>query len=353
MKDLLSNRLKKARLMRGFSMEDLVRSMQGLVSKQAISKYENGQMMPSSQVLDAIAKSLNLPVDYFFRQGIQIEQISFRRNDGHIPVRAERQMILVAQDKMERYLHLEDLLAKDFIFKNPLKNRKISTMADVEIAAQQLRIKWGAGNYPILSVYEMMESVGVKIIEFEAGADCALGFSTFVNKTIPLIVVNLSNNHTSERKRFTALHELAHLLLKFEKSVTDKERERLCHRFAGAFLCPASVFQEELGHHRTAFTLGELVSLRCRYGISIAAIVHRAKDLGVITDAYYNHIYDTHIHANPMEKGWGAYPIMEHTDRYARLFQRALAENIVTGSEVQDLKEGIQYEINNNNLAVL
>lgn len=344
MKNLFCNRLKNARLMKGLSMEELSHSIQGVVSKQAISKYENGQMMPSSQVLDAIAKSLNLPTDYFFRQGIQIEQISFRRNGEHIPVRAERQMILVAQDKMERYLHLEDLLAKDFIFKNPLKNRKISTMDDVEIAAQQLRVKWGAGNYPILSVYEMMESVGVKIIEFEAGAGCALGFSTFVNKTIPLIVVNLSNNHTSERKRFTALHELSHLLLKFEKSVTDKERERLCHRFAGAFLCPASVFQEELGHHRTAFTLGELVSLRCRYGISIAAIVHRAKDLGVITDTYYNHIYDTHIHANPMEEGWGAYPIMEHTDRYARLLQRALAEQVITEGEVQDLGEGEVYD---------
>ena len=339
--------------MRGFSMEDLVRSMQGLVSKQAISKYENGQMMPSSQVLDAIAKSLNLPIDYFFRQGIQIEQISFRRNGERIPVRAERQMILVAQDKMERYLHLEDLLAKDFVFKNPLKNRKISTMDDVEVAAQQLRVKWGAGNYPILSVYEMMESVGIKIIEFEAGADCPLGFSTFVNKTIPLIVVNLSNNHTSERKRFTALHELAHLLLNFDKSVADKERERLCHRFAGAFLCPAPVFQEELGYHRTAFTLGELVSLRCRYGISIAAIVHRAKDLDVITDAYYNHIYDTHIHANPMEDGWGTYPIMERTDRYTRLLQRALAEQVITEIRAQDLTDEIHYETNNNNMIVL
>lgn len=353
MKTLLSNRLRNARLMRGLSMDQLVHSIQGLVSKQAISKYENDQMMPSPQVLAAIAHALHLPIDYFSRPIIQIEQISFRRSEKQISSRSEKQMILVAQDKMERYLQLEDLLAKTTPFKNPLKYRKIITMDDVETASQQLRIKWGIGNYPILSVYEMLESFGIKIIEFEAGAECALGFSTFINKKIPLIVVNLSNNHTSERKRFTVLHELAHLLLTFDVSVTDKERERLCHRFAGAFLCPASVFIEELGVRRTAFTLGELVSLRCRYGISVAAIVHRAKDLGVITDTYYNHIYDTHIHTNPLEQGWGTYPIMERTNRYDRLLQRALAEQVITEIQAQGLEEEAHCENSKNNLIIL
>lgn len=325
--------------MRGLTMEELSNAMHGLVTKQAISKYEKGLMRPASQVLQELSRVLDLPPHYFQRQGVRISEISFRDNGEPVPTRAERQMILVAQDKMERYLQIEELLGKAYTYRNPLNDLTISTMEDVEEAALKLRSFWGLGSYPILSVYEMLEGHNIKVIEFAAGENCALGFSTYVNQTIPLIVVNSSNNHTSERKRFTALHELAHLMLTFDEKLTRKERERFCHRFAGAFLCTKLIFFEDLGIRRTAFSLSELISLRCRYGISIAAIVHRAKDLGIISDNYYNHIYDTYIHVNIMETGWGEYPISERTDRFERLLHRAIAEKFITEEEAKELGE--------------
>ncbi|MCK7476806.1 MAG: helix-turn-helix domain-containing protein [Candidatus Moduliflexus flocculans] len=44
--------------MAGMSMEDLAIKLGGLVTKQAISKYEQGQMMPSPEVLERLVEVL-------------------------------------------------------------------------------------------------------------------------------------------------------------------------------------------------------------------------------------------------------------------------------------------------------
>jgi Zn-dependent peptidase ImmA (M78 family) len=164
-----------------------------------------------------------------------------------------------------------------------------------------------------------------------------LGFSSLVKPGIPLIVVNLTANTTVERKRFTALHELAHLLLRFPADPPKTQQERYCHRFAGAVLCPSVSFRQEMGERRSALTLDELIHIRERYGISIAATVHRAHDLDIITDTYYNKIFDERIHANRLEEGWGHYPIEEVTTRFERLLQRAVAEQVISMSRAAEL----------------
>ena len=44
--------------MAGMSMEDLAGKLGGLVTKQAISKYEQGRMMPSPEVLERLVEVL-------------------------------------------------------------------------------------------------------------------------------------------------------------------------------------------------------------------------------------------------------------------------------------------------------
>ena len=320
--------------MRGLSMELLCCEMNHLITKQALSKYEKGLMQPKANVLESLCKVLKVPKAYFYAQEeVVIGGINFR-SEARLAVQASEQMISTAQDKIERYLKIEDLLAIPSCFVNPINNLKIVSTENLEQAAERIRYKWNLGSTPIFSVYEMLESVGVKIIEFEAGTPDIIGFSTLINKSIPLIVINLTANHTTERKRFTALHELGHLLLNFDKEIEGRQIEKYCNLFAGAILCPSTVLYRELGYRRTSLTMNELISLKNRYGISIAAAVHRAKDLNIISERHYNEIFNHHIHENKMESGWGAYPIEEHTDRFERLLQRAIAEGVIDGEEL-------------------
>lgn len=329
MEYILPHKLKTARKMRGLTLEALSLRMDGLVTKQALSKYEQGKMQPTGAVMSALSRALDLPMDYFYRQGIEVGAICFRM-DSRLPAKSAEQMVNTARDKVEHYLDVEEMLALTSVVANPIRGHVVRTTADVEAAASKLRAKWQLGDMPIFSVYDKLESQGVKLVEFEAGIASILGFSCWVNDNIPLIVINLSANHTTERKRFTAIHELGHLFLRFPKDMEKSLRERYCNRFAGAVLCPASVMRQELGGSRQVLALEELVSLRNRYGISVAAAVHRAKDLGIISEVYYNDLFNHHIHANRMEEGWGCYPIEEHTDRFERLLHRCVAEGFLS-----------------------
>ena len=85
MENFISKRIKIARHLRGLSMEELSEKMDRIVTRQSISKYEKGLMKPSPEVLEAMCRALDLPVDYFYEKSVNICNVSFRI-DKKIPV---------------------------------------------------------------------------------------------------------------------------------------------------------------------------------------------------------------------------------------------------------------------------
>ena len=76
-------------------------------------------------------------------------------------------------------------------------------------------------------------------------SDGIWGLSTFADESHPLIVVDMHPQKTTiERLRFTACHELAHILLHFSD---DCNIEKMCNKFANFFLFPKQTFIEEMG----------------------------------------------------------------------------------------------------------
>lgn len=133
-----------------------------------------------------------------------------------------------------------------------------------------------------------------------------MGLSTFADESHPLIVVDMHPQKTTiERLRFTVCHELAHILLHFSD---DCNIEKMCNKFANFFLFPKQTFIEEMGaEHRNQLTLEEMIDLKELYGISIAAQVHAAWDLRMISREHYDWWYDENINKNRLEEGWGVY----------------------------------------------
>ena len=61
-------------------MDELCEAMGNVISKQAISKYENGKMLPNSTVLIHLANALQISIDYFFKPfQVKLEGIEFRK----------------------------------------------------------------------------------------------------------------------------------------------------------------------------------------------------------------------------------------------------------------------------------
>jgi Zn-dependent peptidase ImmA (M78 family)/DNA-binding XRE family transcriptional regulator len=329
-------RLRSARMMAGVSMEQLARSTGSLISKQAIGRYEKGQIKPSSEVLLALAKALDVKVDYFFRPAtIQITGLSFRKK-SKLSSKEEDRIRYQALDFLQKYLELEDILKLSHAFSKPIAKRKISSQADIEQAATEIRQNWNLGEAPIQQLTELLEDKGFKVLEVEASSDF-VGLSGYtVGTDIPIPVIAVFKEGDYVRKRFTLAHELAHLLLDFSDCEAD-QHEKLCHAFAGALLLPENVIREEFGGKREKVTEWELKKLKGIYGISMQAIMARALTLGLIS----GHTFKS-FRIYVSKHGWrkeepGRYSGMEKANRFKQLVLHAAAEQIISYSKATEL----------------
>jgi hypothetical protein len=192
-----------------------------------------------------------------------------------------------AKEICERYLELENLIdpsAKSAYF---TYEKIIESADDAETAAKKLRDVWKLGYDPIPDVVEMLEDKGYKVFELDA-PDGFDGMKADVDgKKIIVLKKSQKQGEDVVRKRFTALHELAHHALKFSPKLSEKEEENLCHSFACAVLYPADMAKKEMSNDRFHFYQNELVLIKERWGISFPAIFSRALRLGIISSAIY------------------------------------------------------------------
>ncbi|MFB6343221.1 helix-turn-helix domain-containing protein [Saccharicrinis sp. FJH62] len=348
MDNIFSKRLYNARKMAGFSMDQLA-SASGL-SKNAISRYENGIMKPDSSNLIKLAKALNVKIDYFFRNSaVELHHVEFRKKSKLLKSQVESIKFRVL-DQVERYLELENILAINTQFVNPIEGIQIRNSGDIEAVADKVRHEWNIGQNPVPSVIEMLEDNHIKVVEVDE-ADDFDGLSSMIDGKIPVIVVN--KNFIVERKRFTLLHELGHLLMKLPEDISVKEKEKMCHRFAGAFLVPLKRFISELGSKRTKILVDELIPMQMEWGISIKAIMQRASDLGVITSSYLKQFY-IRLNLTPSLKNKideSRYSFVEKSYRFTQLLYKGIAQELVSLSKasvlsnkpLNELKTSLNY----------
>jgi Zn-dependent peptidase ImmA (M78 family) len=337
MKTHIGHRIKSARILAGLSLRELSEAMSSIVSHNAISKYERGEMMPDGKVLSALSMVLQVKTDYFLRtQLVEIDLIEFRKKSS-LTVKKTNAIKESIKDNIERYIELESYLNVLKDFKNPIRDEQITSIDDVENAVEKLLHQWDLGINALPNVIEMLEDQDIKVIEIDADKKFD-GLSGWANKNIPFIVVN--KNFSVERKRFTALHELGHLLLNIDKNqVTHKALENYCNIFAGAMLMPRETISKELGRKRSSISLNELISIKESYGISMQAIMARAKHLDIITkDQYVKFSIWINSHEkHKKEIGFGNYSGMEHSSRFKQLLYRATAEEIISMSKAASL----------------
>ena len=333
--DGFGERLKAARKMAGLSQQGLADATKNLITKQAISKYEKGKMFPASEILIAISTALGVKTGYFYRQSqVELTRLEFRKK-SKLSKKDEKRVKYQTLDFLERYLEIETIMGQQTEFENPLKDTTIENLDDVEMASMRLREAWDLGTAPASNLMEMLEDKGGRILEIELPGEFD-GLSAWADK-IPVITIN--KNRDLVRKRLTIVHELAHLMLNFD-NCRENDLEKLCHSFAGAFLIPKEKMIEELGSHRSKITFLELKKLKGIYGISIMALVVRARNLGIINEHSYRKFFIL-----SSKKGWksgkikepGAYVGREYANRFRQLVAWAVAEEIITMSKGAEL----------------
>jgi len=302
------------------------------VSAMAISKYENGKDVPRSGVLIRMSEALGVNLDYFFRTvEVNLSRPVYRNHEA-LPKKEEKEIHEQIRELIERYLDIEEIVGERQQFRMPPKEkRRIATLDEAEIVAQNIRTLWKLGTDPIENVIDTFEQNGIKVGEID-GTDNFDALTFSIDDKTPVIVVK--KNVVGDRQRFSLAHELGHIVMNIEPDVNI---EAAAHRFAGAFLAPSSGIITDFGTKRKMLDIYELHLLKHKYGISMQALIYRARDLHIISNVKWDLLFNMFE-----EKGWrtnepGDHLKPESPTRMKRLIFRALSENKITRSRAAEL----------------
>jgi len=335
----IGSRIELARKANGLSMRALAKKME--MSAMAISKYERGMMNPGSRVLVQLAQVLHVDMEYFFRPAPQVISLVMYRKHANLGKTQLDTLHAQIQEWLERYLEVESLLNFEMDSKALWQKYPASSLDDVEHIADLVREDWELGLDPIDDLIHVLEAKGLKInlIEGFEGFDAC----TFKSNYAPVIVVR-RDNIPGDRQRFSIAHELGHILL----YVNEDMEEKAAHRFAGAFLFPKGKVLQELGSHRTRLSLNELYILKQKYGISMQAIIHRAKDLAIISDSYYRQFCTIFSQQGYRKHEPGDQLVQEHPVRLQQMLEKLLAEDIISRAKAKELNAGPLQKLGGN-----
>lgn len=335
-KTTFARRLRQARTMRALSLRGLAEALKGALSHNALAKYENGEMMPGSDVLGQLADALGQPPDFFFRPfTLHLKEIKFRKR-ARLGVKGAEAIREQALEYFERYHEIEELLGEVRRFEGKLEIKPVKTPKEADDAADDLRRKWKLGRDPLPNLVELLETKGIKVYELEMEEDDCDGFSAETEMG-PVIVLAPKKNLL--RKRMTIAHEAAHVVLPLAASLTEKEEENVAKRFAGALLLPKETFIAEFGKIRSGISIAELIELKVNFGASISAIMMRAKQLNLISEAVFLRFCKEAVawRSARAEPGDERYHGNESHSRFRQLVHRAVAEDQISMSKAAAL----------------
>lgn len=258
------------------------------VSPATISKWKLGNQAPERDALERLARAVNVMPEWFTRMpSVKVSPPLFRSNaSAHVAARAMLEARLEwAQDVAYALAELVEYPSLNLPIRHFEKPDQI-TPDEIEAAASECRDFWRIGRMAVQDLMLAVEGAGVIVIREETGISQIEGLSAWSEVLSRPLVLLSADKDNGYRSRFDLAHELGHLILhRYIPRQTERERhkqlEQQAHCFAGAFLLPAETFANEI---RTPVTLDDLLLLKRRWGVSVAAIIMRLRALKILDE---------------------------------------------------------------------
>lgn len=282
-----AKRLRLARELR--SMTQAAVASEAAVTSAAVSQFEKGSARPAPQTLLRLAEALEFPVQ-FFAVGTAPSSRDPHSDDGpgdfgyfrslrSITVTERRRALALAQlvrDLADRLGESVRLPPAD-IPRHPIPAD--ADPADPERCAAHVRAAWNIVRGPIPDVLSTLERHGIVCARYHAGTHAVDAFSVpFPERPVAVLGDDKAKR---DRERFSAAHELGHLVMHESRNAGNKVIEDQANQFAAAFLMPADDIRSELP---ATAAWNELLVLKRRWGASIGALLMRSRTLGIMPE---------------------------------------------------------------------
>jgi Zn-dependent peptidase ImmA (M78 family) len=295
MKQFNGERLRSARLYRGLTIEELAGKLE--VTKQTVSQYENCKIDTPFEKILVLSQELGFPYEYF------LQQDNFQMKTGSTYFRAllkTNKKYRVEQVTRMEHLAIIYSILKEYIEFPALHLPEPKTYTSPTEAAYALRNFWGLMNKPLSDMIRLLEENGIIVTMFPTSTDDIDAFSQLIkiDGHDVYFVAMSKNKDTAARIHFDIAHELGHLMLhEWSEDVETlsreqfKKREKEANEFAAAFLMPEEPFLHDIVTYPT--NLDYYVQMKKKWKVSIAAMLYRSCDLGIINQNSYQYLMRT------------------------------------------------------------
>jgi Zn-dependent peptidase ImmA (M78 family)/transcriptional regulator with XRE-family HTH domain len=285
-------RLKLARQLQAITRAEVANRAE--ISAAAVSQFESGANHPKAATVARLSLALKVPVTFLASPGqatlLPTVDESFFRSLRRTSKRDRERAAALAglAAELVRAIERQVLLPTFADLGLALDPGDVADAA--EDAARKVRSAWSIPDGPIDNVVRLLERHGVAVFRSALASDNAVNkhnvdaFS-WTQGPRPIVVLGTEKD-VYERSRLDAAHELGHVLLHAsDPDPANKPMERQAQRFGSALLAPAELFVELWPSGRLDWK--RLMQVRQELGLSLAAVLYRARDLGLMSATSY------------------------------------------------------------------
>lgn len=318
------------------------------VSPAAIGQYESGTTPPRAELIPVLATELGVPRE-FFAAGrplarLETDNAYFRSLRSTTSRQRAKAISYTEQlwelvNTIEKHVRLPQVNLPGFVGGEMEPG---SLPSDPIAAARALRKAWGLGTKPIPHLIRTIENRGIVTILVPFAEEEVARIDAFSTLALsrPIIVLSPDRANDVYRHRFTAAHELGHLVLHGERAGSDPQLEREADRFAAEFLTPQLVIQELLPRR---LDFRKLNYLSEQWGVSIKSLIYRCREVGLLSDATARRAY---IRLNQLtEQGViSIQPVYQFVGEVPSLLRRAAELAEQNGVTVKTLAQELAWK---------
>lgn len=286
-------RLTLARHLAGLRKTDLA----ALVGKSptAVAAWESGAKRPTAAAVAQLALSLSIDPGFF---AVRPEDVAALSTTPHF--RSLRSTSQLARDQAFAYgqlaVDIATSLERHVEFPDPDVPSFPVSVDDrdgdgPERAAQLVRRQWRIEPGPAGHLVRMLENHGVLVV-FSPPQTVSVDAYSFDNRLRPVVALN-PIKRDYYRQRWDIAHELGHLVMHSDAEPGGRIVEDQAHRFAAELLLPADQVRDLLPATMGGNVWRTLARLKEQWGVSIQALLYRARWLGRLSDVSYRNAMTT------------------------------------------------------------
>ena len=288
------DRLTQARRLSGLTKQAVANRLG--VSAVAVGQWESGTHKPRPDHLATLAELLEVPTPFFAagRPYARLDSSTAHfRSLRRTPAIQRAKAIAFTEQVWELAYALEKRVELPPVdlpgFSAGEVNGEYADASPVD-AARTLRANWGLGTGPIPFLVRTMEQHGliVTLVPFAGNATATVDAFSTSHLPRPIVVLTPDRANDVYRHRFTAAHELGHLLLHSDTAPGDVMQEKEADAFAAELLTPSKIVTPQLPARMDLYALDKLSK---QWGVAVDSLVYRCREVGAVSDPAYHRAY--------------------------------------------------------------